>query len=232
MGLNMFGFGRKAAETGFSPVYNAQKLAWNERYAIHAQSARRWQATSFSCIALAAGMAAWTGYLASQPKFVPYIVEEDHLGEQRAVGVAPKLAPTDLRTIQNDIRRWVENVRTVSVDAQDQKKFIWEAANHTNEHGPAWGELMGWWKDHYPFDRAKSEKVTVTINSILPREANQWKLWVVKWKEETRTRSGELIGKPEDKEASITMTYRAPKSDNDFRINPTGNYVDDFDWTK
>jgi type IV secretion system protein VirB5 len=216
-------------ETGFSPVYQAQQRDYSERYSIHEQNAVRWRHIAFGCIGITFLAVGGLVYDASLSKYVPYVVERDHLGDEVAVGLSERAAAPDLRIIQSQIGNWIYNVRTVSIDAQTERHFVTEAYNHTNKSSPAKGELDEWFLNNNPFKRAVETIVTITITSTLPAPAGQWKSWHVNWREEIRTRTGDLESvKP--REASITVSYRAPSTETEFKKNPTGVFVDNFDW--
>lgn len=220
---------RPVTETGFSPVYQAQQRSWNERYSIHEQNAARWRLTAFGCIAVTFLAVGGLVYDASLSKYVPFIVERDHLGDEVAVGLAERADSPDLRVIQTTIRQWIYDVRTVSTDAQTERHLITEAYNHTNRSGPAKGELDEWFSHNNPFKRAVESIVTITITSALPVDPHSWKMWRINWREEVRTRSGDRESSTL-KEASIAVSYNPPTTDTQFRENASGVFVDNFDW--
>jgi type IV secretion system protein VirB5 len=215
--------------TGFSPHYHAQRRDYSERYGIHAQNATRWMFVSFGCIAIALLAVGGLIYAALQSKYIPYIVERDNLGDAVAIGLAERAGQPDRRVIQTEIQRWLYAVRTVSTDAETEKHFIFEAYNHTNKSSACAGELNEWFSKNSPFKRAAEEIVTITITSVLPADPANWKTWRANWKEETRTRAGELSSSAL-KELSMTVSFNPPTSEKDFRKNPTGVFCDNFDW--
>jgi type IV secretion system protein VirB5 len=217
-------------EASFSAVYQAQQRDFSERYSIHEQNATRWRYIAAGCLAITALAVGGLVYDASLSKYVPYVVERDHLGDEVAVGPADKAAPCDPRVIQADINRWIFNVRTVSTDAQTQRHNIYEAYDHTDKAGDASGELNEWFQKHNPFKRAADEIVTTTVISTLPVDPHYWKTWRSSWREETRTRSGDPQGTPAVKEVSITVACKPPTTETDFKKNPSGVFVESFDW--
>lgn len=222
-------FRTPTTETRFSPVYQAQQRDFSERYSIHEQNARRWRFTAFGCIGIAALAVGGLVYDNSLSKFVPYVVERDHLGDEVAVGPAEKVAQEDPRVVQTEINRWIYDVRTVSSDAQDERHRIVEAYDHTDKSSAATEELNEWFRNNNPFKRAADTIVTITIISTLPTPPDQWKTWTVKWKEEARTREGSLVI-AQLKEMSITVAHKPPTTDTEFKKNPSGIFVQNFDW--
>lgn len=225
--LNLFR--SPVTETGFSPVYQAQKRNWNERYNIHEANARRWMWVAIGSIVVSGIAVAMMGYDDSLSKYVPYIVERDHLGDGMPIGPAERTYPLDPRVIQHEINQWIYDVRTVSVDGQNEHGLVWQASWHTNRHGPADKQLKEWFDTHNPFQRAKTEIVTVTTISTLPMDPSDWKAWDAKWKEEIRNRDGSLISS-EVKEMTIIISHTQPQTDEEFRHNQSGIFVESFDW--
>lgn len=232
MGLNVSNLIRRPTdETGFSPVYQAQQRSWNERYSIHEQNAVWWRYTAFGCIGvalMAVGGIAWIG---AQEKDRPYIVERNQLGDEVAVRVAEETTTADPRVIQAEISRWLFDVRTVSVDATTERHFIYEAYDLTDRSSAANGELNDWFSKNNPFKRAADEIVTVNVLSTLPLEPRIWKTWRVDWREETRTRTGDLISS-KIHELTVTIALKQPTSEAAIRKNPAGVFVQNFSWTE
>jgi type IV secretory pathway TrbF-like protein len=221
---------RPVTETGFSPVYQGQRRSWNERYSIHEQNAVRWRLTSFVSLAIAAFAVGGLVYDASLNKYTPFIVERDNLGDEVAIGLAQRADDPDLRVIQTELRHWLYNVRTVSPDAQTERHLIFDAYNHTDKSSAANGELDEWFRSNSPFKRAAESVVTITVTSALPVDPHSWKLWRANWKEEVRTRSGDLESWAL-KEVSITVSYNPPSSETAFKKNPSGVFIENFNWT-
>lgn len=222
-------FRKPVTETGFSPIYYAQKRAWNERYSLHEQNARRWRWIAICCIGMTAFAITGLVYDDSLSKFVPYVVERDHLGDEVAIGVPDQARPCDPRTIQAEVNEWIYDVRHVSSDGQDEIRDANRAYHHTQKSSAAEGELTDWFRKNDPLERAKTELVTTTTISTLPRQAGNYEHWEAKWREDTRTRGGDLTGSGV-KEASITTTCKHPTSDGEFRNNASGVFVTHFDW--
>jgi type IV secretory pathway TrbF-like protein len=217
-------------DTGLSPVYQAQQRSWNERYSIHEQNAARWRLTAFGCIAVTFLAVGGLVYDASLSKYVPYIVERDNLGDEVAIGLAQRADTPDLRVIQTVVRRWLHEVRTVSPDVQAEREMITWAYNHTNRSAAGLGELNEWFANNIPWKRSVDSIVTITVTSAVPTFPQDWKTWRANWKEELRTRSGDLVGLPKPQEVSITVSYKPPSTEQDFKKNPEGVFVDGFDW--
>jgi type IV secretion system protein TrbF len=79
-----------------------------------------------------------------------------------------------------------------------------------------------------PFERAKTETVTVEVHSVLPVSPQTWR---VEWREETRKRDGTEPVSTE-MQATITLAFAAPADEATLRLNPSGLYVNAFNWAE
>lgn len=217
-------------ETKFSPVYQAQQRAWNERYSIHGRNAVWWRRTAFGCIGIAGLAVTGLVYDDSLSKFTPYVVERDQLGDEVAIGPVARATPCDARIIQAELRRWLYDVRTVSADMEAEKHNIWEAYHHTNAKGPAKGELDEWFSKNIPWLRAQEHIVTITTGGMLAADPTSVTNWLGNWKEETRSRDGILEGLPESKQVSFIVSCHPPQTETEFKDNPSGVFVDAVNW--
>jgi len=215
-----------AVEPTGSPIFEAQRRSWNERYAVHVQHARHWRYAAFGAIGVSIVAVAGALHYAEMPRVTPFIVEVDHLGDAVAVKRADIAAPIDPRILKAELARWIFNARTVSADATAQRSYIVDAIAMLDEHGAAYQQYHDWFSAHNPFTRAASELVTVEISSVLPVSANTWR---IEWREETRTRGGTLEGK-HDWEATVTVSVSPPTTDKEILKNPVGLYIESYSW--
>jgi len=230
MGFNLLDLVRTPVkEGGFSAVYLAGQRSNNERYSIYEEHMRWWRAACIGSLVITAFAVGGLIYDDAQSKYIPYVVERDHLGDEVSVGVADQAKPCDPRTIQTEINEWIYDVRHVSSDGQEESRDAWKAYHHTDKGGPAKAKLDEWFGANNPTQRSKTELVTTTTISTLPSPAGQLKHWEANWREDTRTRSGDLTGS-QVKKMSISAVCRHPTTDTEFRNNASGVFVSDFDW--
>ncbi len=68
----------------------------------------------------------------------------------------------------------------------------------------------------------------VAVESVLPLSGNTWR---VEWREDRRTRQGALDSS-QHWQATITIGINPPTDDAAILVNPTGLYVESFDWSQ
>ncbi len=211
-----------------SPVHAAQRRTWNELHAGWAAQAQAFKL--IACFTSAAALLATGGmvYFATQNRVVPYVVEVDKLGDALAVRRADLAAPLDPRILRAQLARWIADVRSVLTDVPAERTDIREAVAMTDRDGPAGRELMAWFSAHNPFDRARTDLVNVAVASVLPLSGRTWR---IEWREDTRSPGGRLERR-RHWEATITIRVNPPTRDDQILINPTGLYVEDFNWTR
>jgi type IV secretion system protein VirB5 len=217
----------KAPDT--STPYLAARTEWNERYGSYVASAAAWKLTAIGAMFVAAVAVCGIAYIGAQSKIVPYVVQVDKLGNVVASGRADVAAPVDPRVVRTALARWVANVRSVYGDAGAERAILKEAYAAVNRRGPAYNMLNDYFRNNDPFERAKNESVTVTVQPPQPLSENSWR---VEWAEERRGRDGRLLDEqPKLMQAVITIVIQPPTDDGSALINPLGIYINTFDWS-
>jgi type IV secretion system protein VirB5 len=210
-----------------------QHLTHREERAV--SSARVWQIYGTAGLLAALGsVAGWT-HVASQPRFVPYVVEVDKLGEAVAVRPASGAAQADVRVIRAQLASFIWSARMVSSDGAVEKRAIQLVWNMTKTKDPASARIQEWWNDRTksdPWSRAANETVDVDIETTLPISDSAWQ---VEWLESVRDRDGNLKEPPYRMRATLTI-YMAPlergATEAAIQANPMGVYVREFSWTR
>jgi type IV secretion system protein TrbF len=202
---------------------------WMEGYGTYIADARAWRRTAIVSLAVAAISTAGVVYFASQSQFIPYVVKVDKLGEAVAVSRADQAQRPDTTVITAQLGRWITDARTVYADASAQKALIREAYGMINQRGGALGVLNEHMRAHDPFQRARSETVSIDVQSVLLLAGDSWR---IEWREETRSRDGKPLGQPQQYQATVTISLSAPGDEAGLRVNPMGVYIDALSWTQ
>lgn len=201
---------------------------WLERYGSYVKQRDGWRLlavlmtiTAFVCISL-------TGYMATQNKIIPYVVEVDKLG--RASAVAP-INESKRVTMQNVIPSVIAMIitdwRTVTADVELQKSMIKRLSYYTV--GSAKGYLSDWYKQNNPYERGKENLINVELKSLpLAISDNSYR---IEWSEIVRNHTGAMVDNIRY-EATITLQFSNPTSEQMILHNPTGIFITSINATK
>ena len=211
-----------------SNIYLSARREWNERYGSYISQTRNWQiiATFSLCVAAIACVGlAWVG---AQSKITPYVVEVDKLGDAVAVGIADKAATPDTRVIRAQLANWINNVRSVYFDAAAQNKAVNDAYALIGSSSPAFGTLADFHTNFQPFERAKTESVSISVQSVLPITKDSYR---IEWREEVRQRDGRLISNT-NWQAQVGISIIPPTEEGKALINPMGIVINTLSWSQ
>lgn len=156
----------------------------------------------------------------------PYLVRVD--GDGAVTGVKPltEKARPDRAMIQNALRLFLLNARTVTSDEVAQRNLILRAYGYAT--GRAVGILNDYYRSHPPFARSGRTTVTPRITSFL--RLSERNVFQVEWSEEVRNANGALLEETPWR-AILTVAVEPPGSIADALVNPLGIRVTDLDWT-
>lgn len=222
------------ADVSENPYLNARKR-WNEHTQGLMNSLRLWQAVALLNLMIALAGIGGVIHLASQSKFVPYVIEVDKLGQTMAVAPAQKAAPVDQRVVHASLAAFMINARLVTPDIALQRKAIFAVYAMMNADDPAASKMTAWLNGNEasnPFHRAAKETVETEIVSVIPQSPDTWQ---IEWNEKIFDRQGVPIGQPYRMRALATVAIMPPTdatSEDKIRQNPLGVFVKDFSWSK
>lgn len=205
----------------------AARREWNERYGGYIQRAATWRAMAFGSLAVAGIAVAGLAYQASSVKFVPYVVEVDKLSATLPVGPADRAAKGDTRIIRAQLAGFVDNLRSVYLDAAAEQNAVKAGYALLDPNMPAFKVVNEYMAANDPFKRAQRESVSVEIRSVLPVGGDVWR---VEWEETVRGRDGDVISQ-QNWQASITTELRPPTTEVGVLTNPIGIYVTGISWS-
>ncbi|WP_284948039.1 conjugal transfer protein TrbF [Acidisoma cladoniae] len=209
-------------------TYLAARAEWNERYGSYVQQARAWRLAFFMSAVVSLMAVGGVVYIGSQSHLVPYIVEVNRLGDALAAQRADVASTPDTRLIRAQLARWINDTRTVYLDASAERYIINEAYGMVDRQSAAYGDLNTYFRTNDPFNRAQTQTVNVHITSVLPISQNTWR---IEWNEETDSRDGSTQ-QTAHWQATVTIALHPPSDSETVLINPTGLYVQNFSWTQ
>lgn len=224
-----------SAAGGENPYLSARRH-WNSQTERAFSAARLWQLYGTAgLLAAFASVAGWI-YVASQPRFIPYVVEVSQLGEAVAVKPASAAVSEDVRVrvIRAQVAAFIRGSRMVAAEVAVERKYLLQVWSMLRSKDPATAKIREWWDEHKkadPLSRAATETVDVEIVSTLPVSDNAWQ---VDWRESVSDRDGAL---KESYPMRATLTiYTAPTdrraTEEELNANPLGVYVRDLSWTR
>ena len=210
-----------------SAVYLAARREWNERYGDYISHANNWRLIAIAALGVAAVAVAGNVWQSAQSRVQPFVVEVNKLGDALAISRADVALPVPVGVIRAQLARYIQDVRSVSVDVQAERAFINEAYAMVDKNGSALTFLNNYFAANDPFKRAESETVSAHVESVLPLPGSN--TWRVEWREDTIARDG----RPEFTkhwEATITVSINPPTTDAGVLVNPTGLFVEASPW--
>ncbi len=207
-----------------TPFQRAGQL-WDERLGSARVQARNWRLMAFGGLALTTSMAGGLLWQATQSRITPYVVEVDRLGEARAVSEAERaFQPTDPQ-IAWHLARFIENVRTVSLDPVVMRRNWLTAYDFATQRGAVF--LNGYVRNANVFGAIGERAVTAEVTSVVRASDKSFQ---IKWVETAYVR-GAASGTAHWT-AILTIVAKPPQSAETLRKNPLGIYVDGIDWSR
>jgi type IV secretory pathway TrbF-like protein len=219
---------KDAAEAAPQNPYLAARREWNERYGDHIKSAQSWRLAAMGSIGIALISVGGLAYSASQSKFVPYVVEVDKLNATLPIGPADRAGKADARIVRSQLASWIANTRSVYLDAGAEQRIIREAYALIDQASPAFQTVNEFMRANDPFERAKTETVSVEVQTVLPLGGDTWR---VEWMETTRGRDGAVITR-KPWQAVITTAVNPPTDERAVLTNPLGIFVTALSWSE
>jgi type IV secretion system protein VirB5 len=215
--------------------YLSARRTWNAHVGAVAASRQLWQIVALLSLLIALASIGGMVHLASQSRFVPYVIEVDKLGQALAVAPAERAAPADPRVVHAAVAAFVADLRTVTPDVALQRKAVFRVYAMLSSSDPGTAKANEWLngtEDSSPFKRAARETVSTEIVSVIPQTPDTWQ---VDWMETVRDRQGVMKGQPYRMRALVTV-YTVPATpqttEEQVRNNPLGIYVRDFSWSR
>ncbi len=216
-----------------NPYLNA-KRAWNAHTAGIMKSLQVWQLVSLGSLLVTLAAVGGLIKMGSQSKFIPMVFQQDYSGNTLSITRADRISEAGIDDYRAVASHFIENLRMVSVDAELQKKAVFQVYSYLNQNDAALVKVQEFYNDKEhtnPFERATHEMVSIEIRSVLQESENTWQ---VDWLETIRNRDGSVKQKPLMMKAMVTMYQENELGDissESILKNPHLIYVRDFNWS-
>ena len=205
--------------------YQRAGQVWDERIGSARVQAKNWRLMAFGSLFLAGGFASALVWQSTRGTVVPWVVQIDRFGEAQAV--APAVAdykPTDPQ-IAWHLARFIEQVRSIPVDAVIVRQNWLRAYEFTTDRGAV--ALNDYARANDPFTRVGRTQVSVEISSVIRASPDSFRIaWV-----ERSFENGQLSG-AERWTAILTVVIQQARTAEKLRANPLGVYVNAINWAK
>ena len=210
-------------------AYLAAREEWDERFINHVENAAQWRRLTFyvSIVALLSLIACI--YLATRLTIVPIVVTVD--SETGAIGETYNIPTMVDQEVSEIVYRWIltewiENLRTISVDANNQSDKIRELFAYIRGGDPTASIVSEILEDMDPYETAKNHIVHVQVIEVRNLSRNNW---YIIWRERTIPRDGT---RSSIREYTATLTTVQDAIDETVvDKNPLGVYVIEMDWS-
>ena len=207
-----------------TPYQRAGQL-WDERIGAARAQAANWRLMAFGGLGLTAALSAGLMWQSLQSRVTPYVVEVDRLGEARAISEAEKAYRPNDAQIAWHLAKFIEHVRSVSLDPVLMRRDWLEAYDFATRRGAQF--LGDYARSADPFGHLGEHTVSVQVTSVVRASDRSFQ---VKWTETVYDRGAR--GATSQWTGILTIVSRPPTSADALRKNPLGIYVDAIDWSR
>lgn len=226
--MNRTNYGDKSKNNPFI----AGRNEWDDRLHNIARTSHAWKGCTFFLIVLVGVLVAGITHIGSQSKIKPYMSVVDKTNYVvHVMGPAEETATLNdklLKSIvQNEVRGFVESIRTIVADNHAQKKIMTNVYSRLAARSAAAKFASEWYTQRAPFKYAERGTVSAEIYSALPLSEASWQ---VEWKETERNLAGEIL-KNSRYRGIITYELVTPESESEARKNAIGFYVTNLTWS-
>lgn len=209
------------------PVTPYQKAAqvWDERLGSARVQAANWRLAALLATSLSALLGLTVLLIIGRSSVVPYVVEVDRLGEVRAVGPAIEAyRPSDAQ-IAHFLARFIENVRSLSVDPVIVRNNWLHAYDFVTDRGAL--ALNEYAREADPFTKIGARTATTEVTSVVRASNDSFE---IRWKESTYENGA--VAKTERFTGVVSVILKSPSNVETLRKNPLGLYVHSLNWSR
>ena len=214
---------------GDTPVpdtpYRRAAQVWDDRMGAARVQAKNWRLIAFGALGLASVMSLAFVWRSTQSLVTPYVIELDRSGEVRAVQpLARVYEPTDAQ-IAHHLGRFVENVRSVSIDPIVVRENWLDAYSYTTDRASM--TLNEYAREHDPFAEVGRRSVTVEIASVVRSSDDSFEL---RWRETEFLQGVRQASRTHT--AVLSIIVDPPRDEATLQVNPLGIYVHGINWSR
>ncbi|EAJ5683696.1 conjugal transfer protein TrbF [Campylobacter lari] len=214
-------------DTSNNPYLNA-KTEWLERYGDYITRARNWQIMAIGSLIISLVCILFLGYIGSQNKLIPYVIEVDKLGNTAKVGIIQNIDLKNPNVIKYSLNTFIYSWRSIWGNVETQRKFIFDAYSFVLPQSKAFSYLNKEYQNNNPFEKATKENIRIKIKNIVPQNIDTWQ---VEWEELTSNLNEEVI-KRETYRGLFQIKQIIPNTEEQILKNPLGIFIDDFNFSK
>lgn len=202
--------------------------AYNDRVLRMGAQIANWRKATFLMGVIALASVGGLIYLGAQPKFVPYTIEVDKLGQTLAVkAINGDEALTDKnRLVYREMFDLITNLRSVTTDRQANNDRL------TNGFSRLEAAAKKYARDELrkapPNVVGGTKTVQVKVRSALPLTGKSWQ---VDWEEHSFSLGGEALG-VERWRSTMQYELKPTGDEKTMRSNPIGFTVPEMSWQK
>lgn len=208
---------------GGNPFLDARR-EWVERYGPYIAQARNWRLAAILALLVSMILAVGSVYSATRPKYTPFIVEVNKLGDAIAVAPADPATKADPRVVRAELAAWIVQVRSITSDPTAERAALLHAYAFCAPAAVSF--LNDYFRDHSPFGAART--VAVSVDSVLPTSPQAVEL---QWTEYERDPQGRMT-ETTHWVASIATVIDPPHDEKTILANPIGLYITSINWTQ
>jgi type IV secretory pathway TrbF-like protein len=222
-------FRRASVHYGRTPEpetpYQRAAQVWDERIGSARVQAKNWRLMAFGSLFLSAGLALGLVWQSVTGTIVPWVVQIDQLGEAQAIGPAvADYRPTDPQ-IAWHLARFIEQVRSIPVDAVIVRQNWLRAYEFTTDRGAL--ALNDYARGNDPFAKVGKRQIAVEVSSVIRASPESFRVaWIERGYE-----NGQLAA-TDRWTAILTIAVQQPHDVERLKQNPLGIYVNAINWSK
>ena len=210
-----------------NPYLSAQR-EWDERFAFHAATARRFFLVGLAGLVMGAVGLGFGIWAASRSEYVPYLVRVDDLGRAEAIPQPATIDEWPAAVLKRELQKFVERARSIPADRAVLERNLRRLYRFVRTDSQAFRVLSDAHRAAAtnPMIRWNRETVFVTVSSVTYAGGTSWR---VEWVERVGSR---LTGEAVSEDRYIGVLVLGPQARigrEELEINPLGVMVENVD---